>query len=458
MSGPWLLVKQLLAAVAAAPGNTSPEHTSNARLRAAAARLPGFASAASPVRGYVLAAADGVLAAHDDHSGGSRAVFVDAFHKIAHEPGTLHAGGALPFRGVGDADRTWWLYRLRTGPARPPDASAQRWAVTAAHVYATEYPTLRTVHVAEVGGSDGSLQPVGTWTRSQLATVFAGTCASAFPALSRDDELRAGAHCAGCAFVGLCPEAPRHQGLLRSVPRQRVITKLTAGDLDGHMTCPARYRLQRINGLPAQRTDSRPAHLGRLTGDCLSALHRDLIRCDDTASVAAVAGISDPADKGAVLAMLDHHRDVCPIDDSVTLALAEPSLVALDADSNVLLVGRPDLVVHAGGVTRWRETKTGATPPPDDPLLLLDTSVTAALYVLLIAARDSDADVLEWEHLGPDGALLVPLDVTDPDLVEVARRTVSAAVSDLLSDDVRTARPGRACEGCGVRQWCPDAQ
>src|SRR5579875_2822680 len=170
--------------------------------------------------------------------------------------------------------------------------------------------------------------------------------------------------------------------------------------------------------------------------------------------------LAETADElGAVMAR--RHLGICPLADAETgsgTLVTQTDVAALDAGSRVLLVARPDATYQRGGAVVWRETKTRTTLVPRAAQQLVETDVTAALYLILLASGTSGtADTLEWEELSVDGHGLTVLPADDEDLVEAARARVSAAVADLLSDSVLPPRIGAGCAACAARRWCPDA-
>lgn len=158
--------------------------------------------------------------------------------------------------------------------------------------------------------------------------------------------------------------------------------------------------------------------------------------------------------------MARHHLEICPLDDAETGSgfTTHTDVTALDAASRVLLVARPDAIYQRDAAVVWRETKTRTTLTPRAGRQLVETDVTAALYLVLLGSGASGTpDALEWEELAANSHELTVLPADDKDLVNAARTRVSAAVADLLSDSSYPPRVGVGCAGCVARRWCPDA-
>jgi PD-(D/E)XK nuclease superfamily len=194
---------------------------------------------------------------------------------------------------------------------------------------------------------------------------------------------------------------------------------------------------------------------GQLLDAWLQANHEQGTACTDDDVQRFLSETGDLA--GA--AMGRQHLEICPLADPATSGLTvQVEAAALDANSRVMLVCRPDAIYTRDAAVVWRETKTRATLSRCSARQLIETDVTAALYLIVLASGASGTpDALEWEELSSDSQELTILSADDQELLTTARAHVSAAVADLISDDAYPARPGIRCAGCAAKRWCAEA-
>jgi hypothetical protein len=456
--GAWLATARLLRELASrGPTSAYPagQHPVTPLSRLAASLLP---HEGRPVREFAVAAVEALLDAQAATAGGFD--HYPEFIKMPFASGDMHAGGAFPFRGPAGE---WQIWRLRMTAARPASAMSRGWAINAAYCLAghldyEEQDPLRVVEVFEIGATSGSVERLGRWTRAQLDAEFAALRDGTLRNMTMDLRVRAGSHCADCTFVGNCSAAPRIEGLLRHLPRQPVVRKITATDLRTHANCARRYQLLSLQGLPGEPLTGEALLRGQSLDAWLRANHMRGSACAEADIDRFFAETAD--EPGA--AMARRHLGICPLADpdttSGTLAV-QTDVVAIDGGSRVLLVARPDAIYQRYGASVvWRETKTRITLVPRTALQLVETDVAAALYLTLLASgANGPPDALEWEELAANGHELTVLPTEDNDLVEAARAHISAAVADLLSDTTYPPRIGAGCAGCAARRWCPDA-
>lgn len=410
-------------------------------------------------RAVQLFAAQAVEALLDAQSGnGAGFNYEDTFIKVPFGRGSLHAGGAFVF--VGPHNR-FQLWRLRTGAAQPVHADTTSWATLAAHALAehrqeSSDPPPALIEVFEVGATGGGSTSLGSFDPTSLASAYTKLYQDRLLPMVRNRGVSAGPHCASCTFVGHCPAAPTITGLLQTVPRQPVLVKVTASDLRSHADCPHRYRLQTIHGLPRQGSGGSEAMWrGTIVDEWLTGNHRRGRQC----TAADAQQLLDEEGDLAAAAMATNHVDLCPLADRDTEDfLPQPYFGALDAESRVLLVARPDATYTRDGATVWRETKTRTTMAVTDATTLVDTDLAAALYLTVLACGAAGTpDALEWEVLTATGKELTILPCDNPNLLNIARTRVSAAVYDALTDPAYAPRVGPGCSGCPVREWCVHA-
>ena len=454
--GPWLGSARLLRELASR-GPTSAYATdkhSVPNLSHLAASL--LAKESRPVREFAIDAVEALLDAQAATAEGFD--YYPDFIKMPFGSGEMHAGGAFPFSAPGGQ---WQIWRLRMSTVQAVSGISRGWAVTAAYCLASyldhegEDP-LRAVEAFETSAIGGAVERrIARWTRAELDTEFSALRNTTLQSMARDLQVRAGSHCASCRFVGNCAAAPRVQGLLRHVPRQRVVRKVTATDLRTHADCARRYQLLSVCGLPAEALSGEAVMRGQSIDKWLNANHNRGTACaeDDVFRF-----LTETADElGAAVGT--RHLAICPLAGlhiKGAALTAQTDVAALDAASQVLLVARPDAIYRRDGAVVWRETKTRNTITPRAAQQLVETDVAAALYLVLLASGASGIpDALEWEELSADDHELTVLPVDDKDLVECARAHVSAAVANLLSETEFPPRIGAWCLDCAARTLVP---
>lgn len=455
ISGGWLATASLLRALGFR-GPTSDFVAGTHPITDLARFASNTLSASRAVMDFAVAGVESLL---DAQAATTEAPFDyhNVFLKMPLGTGQIHGGGAFAFKGPDDA---WQLWRMRTGAARAMEEQSYRWALLAARVLAghldlEEQPALRTVEVFECGAADGTSVHIGGWDLRALHTEYDALFRGPMHTMAFDLQTRPGAHCASCRFVGACPSAPRIDGLLANVKTQPAVVKITASSLRTYAQCARRYQLLHIDGLPGQDLDGEALLRGRQVDEWLKDNHLRGVPCQD----ADVQRLRNATGDEVAAAMAGHHISVCPVaEPDVTNLTVQVDVAALDTASRVLLVGRPDAAFVCDGAVVWRETKTHASVKALDAKELVETDITAALYLLLLASAATGVPgALEWEQLTRDGADLTVLLADDGELVDVARIAVSAAVADLLADEVFVPKVDVGCATCPARRWCPDA-
>ena len=423
--------------------------------------LPAFAAATisrhgPAVQQFAAIAVEALLDAQSAHGAGFN--YDETFIKASFGSGSMHAGGAFLFAGPGDRIQLW---RLRTGAARHVHEETTNWATLTAHALMeqrkeTGAPRPALIEVFEVGAAGGGTTILGAFDPTTVAVAYAALYQDRLLPMVRDRKTSPGPHCAGCTFVGHCPAAPTVTGLLCGVPRQPTLIKVTASDLRRHADCPHRYRLQNIDGLPQSDTaGSEAMQRGAIVDEWLTRNHRRGQQCTATSVQGLLVDVGDTE----AAAMAANHLSLCPLaDPDAHDLLPQPYFAALDADSRVLLVARPDASYIRDGTVVWRETKTRSVSNVTDAATLVDTDLGAALYLTVLASGAAGTpDALEWEVLTAGGKEMTVVPCDDHSLLDIARNRVSAAVYDALTDPAYPPRAGARCAECPARQWCVHA-
>lgn len=412
--------------------------------------LAAGAGITGPSASYAVPAAENVLDAQA--ATGLGFSYVPGFVKVPFHDGSMHAGGVLAFQGPHGA---WQGWRLRVGEDLKDGLEAHLWAALAAAVLAKVHGAqLASVDIFEVSGLTGRSLPLGAWTVAEALTHFESAVQPRLQSMAHRLDVSPGSHCASCTFAGACHAAPAVGGLLDGVPRQRHVTAVSASDLQDYARCPHRRLLLSQLRLPRTTGATTDAMARGIALDqWLTRNHARGVACEH-ADLDALTRAPLPA---GVLEGARRHLDVCPVHDAdAGLVQVEPKVAAVDAASGVLLVARPDATYTVQGERIWRETKSRGAITVVDAQELVESDITAATYLTLLAAQPAGG-TLEWEQVSHDDANLLVLPTDDTGLLESARRHVSAAVADMLADQQLPPRPGLGCTSCPVRQWCTAA-
>jgi hypothetical protein len=224
---------------------------------------------------------------------------------------------------------------------------------------------------------------------------------------------------------------------------------------------------------------------GKLVHSWLEAAHSRGIQCgaSDLPQQGAPGLIGDQLDWSAsdadlVADFLRHHLDHCPISAdpegvmSDEVVRPETSITVHDTDADVVFSTRPDLVIQRPGPDGRptfviRETKTlnlhRLSADVETALIFHFPQVAAALCLLAagvnpldpVSTIDPTGSFVELELLGNDGATVVSYSLDDPDAVLAARVALAEQVDHWIHDDQHQPKPGRQCDSCPVRSWCP---
>lgn len=382
--------------------------------------------------------------------------------------------------------RELWLPSL--GQAKPDRPEAEKAAI--AHVLVLGEPGARPrwgdappeqatrlgrppdqVRVIDFGCADGSTQLLLDWDRKDVERQFAAHAAPAFHAAATGTGVRPGSSCVDCKALDACTglhRAPALWGGLPSMPARKRRT-VSAWDLRLHSTCPAQYHLTRHLHLNSLQEESEETRRGRAVDAWLNEHHRSTARtargCRDLQGPANPSLWSagehrlegDLARQGA--AMLDQHRDFCPLDglNENEQVLVQKRVTTYIPELDVVVIADPDLLYTRSGGWVWRETKT-STKRLWERDELMRTYPQLALGVLLLAAGAMGADPrrswVELELLHEDDSTFERLDCGRTEVVEEARGIVAGLAQPLLDDTTYEPRTGRHCHSCRAMPWC----
>lgn len=367
--------------------------------------------------------------------------------------------------------------RLRNGSARGSSRADLVWAAVMAKLAVDGRnessvgpdPDPELVLIVEVGLGDSSDTEVFRGTAAEARRLWEDVGRPVVTELIGADELRPGYSCTSCAWLTGCPAVPSVRGALGLPAPAAYRRSVSAADLDLYARCPAQYGMRRLFHLPADLDDPSDAQIrGILAHRWLAEAH-----ARPGSPACTEAGMPrDGADPLGLLAgheaslvapFLAGHANDCPMGRPDVHAIhVEPRMQLFDADADVLMVAKPDLVTFRDGVETWRETKTTVTEFPPSVEDLLTTFTSAAFDMVLLAElttyrSGSPSGIVEFEILRPHEAAIFLLDVSDARLLTLARKRVAELAVGWSADVELAATPGAPCHWCPVRRWCPSA-
>ena len=371
--------------------------------------------------------------------------------------GVIARAAAEGFRA---APSTSWSARFEPDPVQPP-------------------PVTR-VRVREIGVLDSSQALLFDGTPQEARAMFDHTVPPALPILA-GEVFRPSRACAGCGIRPECRGLPRVPGVLSVAARADYVRSLSTSDLWQHEVCPQQVHLISDLGLPREpMPEFEAARRGLLVHAWLEAAHARGIRCavDElpTATEPGLVGeeLGWTADEAALVAdYLQRHPDQCPVTEGDgELVRPECGITVYDTDADVVFSTRPDLVVSQVNDSGARdvvirETKTlnvrQLEAGDELDLLYHFPQVAAAVCILAegvdplnaLARFKPDGSRVELELLGSDAATVISFEIGDPEVVLAARVALAQRVDTWLHDSEHAPRPGRQCQRCPVRQWCP---
>ncbi|WP_168712359.1 PD-(D/E)XK nuclease family protein [Streptomyces sp. A1277] len=334
------------------------------------------------------------------------------------------------------------------------------------------------VRITEVSCLDGERREVLSEGPEDVARRYAVHGRPRLTAAVSAGTFLPGHDCEDCKYAPSCPALPRLGGLLgiEELNRPRRTWSITngrsyVGRPDRDESCPARERLRRLR-LPDPEARALTPHVvrGHAVHTWIQQHHEAhpgiACRPDDAPDGRAPWSAGrwtvppDQADLGA--RMVAAHARHCPYRLSTVSELVhERTLVAHDADADVVVLAKTDTLYLDGSSWVYRETKTDARrdPPPETDVLRERPQL--ALAVLLstspVVGEDVSAARVELEVLGPRGARLTVIDPFDTEIRASARQVVRSLASDWHADTTAVARPGPHCRTCEMSVWCRPA-
>jgi RecB family exonuclease len=237
----------------------------------------------------------------------------------------------------------------------------------------------------------------------------------------------------------------------RRAPSLDAILSITPSAIEAFTTCPRRYALQYLEGLPP--SDGGPSNTHGLVAHDL--LHRIHLRgsCHDATVVDEVLRELDQ-DTDVNRSLIERHARRCPAD--AEFAFHEQTFVRfLRVQPMFLASARYDAIWVRGNVVDVREYKTGAQwyhQIDEDPRAMLQAWILAARV-----ARRGRVLRLRYEYLSPE--IDEDPDVWEPsddDLTAIGARIHDIVRSMHASDWIGVAEEP-TCRWCRYRSVCRDS-
>lgn len=325
------------------------------------------------------------------------------------------------------------------------------------------------LRVVEIGCEDGSvnvLDDVDVDEAQRRYQEFGQSRASAV--VRGGGQRNPGSSCQKCKLIDGCPALPRADGILGVAERRRQRRTWSVTNGRTYVRCAAQEYLTRLN-LPRNSAVEygEPARRGQ-------AVHAWIERNHRRRPVRACTAVEVPdgdswqvgrwqvAGSQALLGaqMIGDHALVCPLHHLPldTPVDVERTVTAFDADANVVVIAKIDLVYRDGAAWVLREVKTAERADEGDPLARYpQLSLGLLLLAHDVLGDGSASGRVELERLTPAGPAVERFHPTNTDHVEKARQVVHDLAAGWHADTAARAQPGPECRRCAVARWCPDA-
>lgn len=324
----------------------------------------------------------------------------------------------------------------------------------------------RRVRIIGVGCGTGETVVLADWDVQEASRRYEELAKPALAHVVGRADTVPGSSCVRCKALESCRRLPVVPGLL-GVPALASVRErrsVSVSDLRRHAECPAAFQMTRVLKLRDAHSESAAIRRGRAVDAELNARHlrRSAGGCRDLPVTGPPLDV--PADKvDAATRMLDQHRAICPLDGLPTHeeVRVQPRVTAYDPTLDAVVIADPDLLYTDAGGWVWRETKTAASAPWEGRSLL-ETYPQLALAVVMMSSGilggEPERSRIELEVLLENDAICEWIAPFDGPTIEEARSVVAALVGPWANDESYPTRPGRHCDGCEVRRWCPSGQ
>lgn len=324
-------------------------------------------------------------------------------------------------------------------------------------------PPPERVRILQVALVDGAVETLFDDNVESALKLYRAQGKATLGELVDNVEYRPGGTCAGCALAPRCPALPRAPGLLGIADRSRPRRTWSATNARQYRDCPAREYLRR-QWLPID-TDIEygpAAERGRAVHAYLERRHAALPTAPCTTDVPRSwendgRRLSEE-DLALGRKLIRHHAEVCPLQHvhDTSDVRVEPDLVFDDADADLVVLVKPDLLYRERGAWVWRETKTVGSDHRRNRDPLVEYPQLALAVALIGAGRlGGGHGRVELETLRPGGPDLVIIDPFTAEVRAAAGRALADHVRAWHADDRFLPVPGPHCARCEVARWCP---
>ncbi|QYX79973.1 PD-(D/E)XK nuclease family protein [Streptomyces akebiae] len=360
--------------------------------------------------------------------------------------------------------------KLRFGQARPVAEDVENWAITAAHIAALFRPRghLVRIRVIEFGLGDGSTEILFDGSPSLAESLYA---AKVFPIVSKivtSNRPTPGNSCGRCKISGCCSSLEKLDGFLGQSRKGPATRSVSAGDLEVYEKCPAQWHLVSSN-MPREPSSAPPSsssERGRVIHEWLARSHMSSHKCDPSDLDAIDGNFPAGLDEKDYLDSREYitqHAAICPLGEGVQVIGSEVSVYGYDAQADVVIVSKPDLLyVDSDETFVIRESKTTTLSLPGDSQEAFDRFFAVPWLLNLIGSGyrgpyKSDKARLELEVLASEDSRVFSWDLADARLLRMARAEVRLRAKKWHRDTTWNSAPGEHCRWCPVRGWCSDA-
>lgn len=357
--------------------------------------------------------------------------------------------------------------KLRFGKARSVTADVENWAITAAHIAGLVRPRgdLKRIRVVEFGLSDASMEILFDDTPSAAESLYASKVLPLLGKIVSSKMPTPGNSCGRCKIAGCCTSLERLDGFLGQVSKGNATRSVSARDLEVYEKCPTQWYLG-SNNLPVEPQTAPASERGRIIHEWLARAHMGSQGCDP-GDLDAIDGNFPPhlAEEDYLEARdyITQHAVGCPLGEGVRVIGSEVSVYGYDAQADVIVVSKPDLLyVDSDDTFVVRETKTTTPSMPGDAQEAFDRFFAVPWLLNLIGSGyrgpyQSDKARLELEVLAPEESRVFTWNLDDARLLRMARAEVRMRAKKWHRDTTWSSTPGEHCRWCPVRRWCPDA-
>lgn len=360
------------------------------------------------------------------------------------------------------------IRRLRFGSAQQLTTKNERWAHAAAFI-AANLKSSREIHrirVVEIGLKDGSHTVVFDGTPDKAREEYKRTTLHQVSKVIDATHAIPGYSCGGCKLAGACNAIESLDGFLGQKQPGISTRSVSAADIEIYNVCPAQWYLTFEANLPRKDSWGVASERGKLIHLWIATAHSRSQACSDS----DLGDYDDPSSFTSALSreQYDELRDFlrshianCPLKEGAQIISIESPVYGYDATADVVVASKPDMIfLDADGTLVIRELKTTQTLPKDSAEAF-DRFFAAAWLLNLFGSGyrgpyEGDSTRFELEVLTPEASSVFEWNTSEQATTRMARSEVRRRSKTWHRDNTWTAAPGKHCNWCPVREWCPD--